>query len=152
MKLVRKRTLYVPHSFRGPLVPDHADGTEARQPEFPSWIQTARGGDTSEEAPWSQLGDWYGHIRMFWGQAHTLRHHGYDGKVTRICTLPSSKSGGYLITTIADHDDGTFIQVHRRITPSLTFNVTTDDGHLYQSVSFELVVHMSSKNSGDENA
>lgn len=34
-------------------------GTGARHSEFPP------SGDTSEEAPWSQLGEWYGHIHMF---------------------------------------------------------------------------------------
>jgi hypothetical protein len=64
----------VKHSVHGPSIrdpadpPPHAAGAEAGRS---SHREDIRSGDTTDEAPWSQPGEWYGHIHMFFLRSST---------------------------------------------------------------------------------
>lgn len=59
-----KETLCVLRSVRGPLLAAHADSSKARQLTgscHRELRQPGAKGNATEEAPWSQPGEWYGH-------------------------------------------------------------------------------------------
>lgn len=111
------------HSAREP---SPLDGTEARLSV--SHHAAGKGGDTSEGAPWSQVSEWYGHIRMFSLRSSTSSETAVrcGGKVMRICTLPASGNGRQLVGTAdrpQDHQNIKISSLHGRDCVLLTSSV-----------------------------